>query len=89
MRHHVVPDFRSDHLVGHQANQTLQTLLQVAGARSERLPVATYTGVLWRMWQQTGDEDVVVYATYLFQPVADVIDFQLLYGALNLASSCK
>lgn len=36
--HHVVPDFRGDNFVGHQAKKSVQAVFQVRGSRSESFP---------------------------------------------------
>lgn len=85
--HHIVPNFGSDNLVWHQAYKPLKTLFQVACSRRQGLPVASNTGILRGMWQQAGDENVVVDAADVLQPVANVIHFELLNGTFHLSGS--
>lgn len=85
VRHHNIPYFRCDHFVRHEANESLQTLFQVAGTRCQCVPVAADTRIFGRMRQQTRNEFLVMAYANLLQPTTNVFHFQFLDCAFHFA----
>lgn len=85
VRHDSLPDVLRDDFVGNETDQSLQTFLQVLSPRSQSVPVSADSRVLGRMRQETRDENFVVRDCNFLEPIADVVDLELLQGALDAA----
>lgn len=83
MRHDRFPNLIGDDVVRDEANEPLQTLLQMLRSRCERVPMAADSRVLRRMWKQAGNELLGVRNGKFPQPSANVIHLELLQSAFD------
>ena len=86
LRHDAVPHLEGDDVVGHQAEEPVEPLLDVVDLGKDHVPVAAHLGVVRRVRQHARHEDLRVRLAHLPQPLRNVLGLELLQRGSRLVA---
>lgn len=84
LRHEALPQRLTDHVIGNQTQDAIQSFLQLRHRAARLIPVSSHPGKLHRFRQKAHDHDVKAHVTHRLQPLGDKLRLELLHQAAHL-----